>query len=139
MSNDAVRLRTGLYDAVTLLPRQQRATCTMPTAQPVTPVCISKVTEYKRTLVRHVLTPEITCVGSRLLILIPVLLCFPIKTKKRAIAKALQLEGHPDFVPVDLGILSAFSVFLFENIAFWEVPSGNHPYRARGVTRTCQR
>jgi len=34
------------------------------------------------------------------------------KARKRAIAKALQLEGHPDFAPVDLAyIISMFWVF----------------------------
>ena len=56
------------------------------------------------------------------------------KTKKRAIAKALQREGHPDFAPVDLAYYQHFLGFLFENIAFWEVPPGNHKCRSRGAT-----
>ena len=48
------------------------------------------------------------------------------ETRKRAIVKALQLEGHPDFAPVDLAYSQHFLFFLFENIAFWEVPPGNH-------------
>ena len=48
------------------------------------------------------------------------------RTRKRAIAKALHLEGHPDFAPVDLAYYQHFLGFLFENIAFWEVPPGNH-------------
>ena len=44
------------------------------------------------------------------------------ETRKRAIAKALQLKGHSDFVPVDLAYYQHFLGFLFENIAFWEVP-----------------
>ena len=55
-------------------------------------------------------------------------------TRKRAIAKALQLEGHPDFAPVDLAYYQHFLFFLFENVAFWEVPPGNHKCRARGAT-----
>ena len=31
-------------------------------------------------------------------------------------------------------IISIFWVFLFENIAFWEVPPGNHKCRLRGAT-----
>ena len=50
-------------------------------------------------------------------------------TRKRAIAKALQLNGHSDFAPVIWHIISIFWVFLFENIAFWEVPPGNHKCR----------
>ena len=58
-----------------------------------------------------------------------------INTRKRAIAKALQLEGHPDFTPVDLAYYQHFlGVFLFENIAFWDVPPGNDKCRARGAT-----
>ena len=53
-----------------------------------------------------------------------------ILTRKRAIAKALQLEGHPDFAPVDLAYYQHFLDFLFENIAFWEVPPGNHNCRS---------
>ena len=49
-----------------------------------------------------------------------------LSTRKRAIAKALQHEGHPDFAPVDLANYQHFLGFLFENIAFWEVPPGNH-------------
>ena len=56
------------------------------------------------------------------------------KTRKRAIAKALQLEGHSDFAPFDLAYYQHFLGFLFENIAFWEVPPGNHKCRARGAT-----
>ena len=42
-------------------------------------------------------------------------------TRKRAkYAEALQLEGHPDFAPVDLAYYQHFLGFLFENIAFWE-------------------
>jgi len=55
-------------------------------------------------------------------------------TRKRAIAKASQLEGHPDFAPVDLAYYHHFLSFLFENIAFREVPPGNHKCRARGAT-----
>ena len=55
-------------------------------------------------------------------------------TRKRAIAKALQLEGHPDLAPVDLAYYQHFLVFLFENIAFWEVPPGNHKCRSHGAT-----
>ena len=47
----------------------------------------------------------------------------------RAIAKALQLEGHSDFAPVDLVYYQHFLGFLFENIAFWEVPPANHKCR----------
>ena len=54
------------------------------------------------------------------------------KTRKRAIAKALQLKGHSDFAPVDLAYQN-FLDFLFENIAFWEVPRGNHKCRSRGA------
>ena len=50
-------------------------------------------------------------------------------TRKRAIAKALQLKGHSDFAPVDLAYYQHFLFFLFENIAFWEVPPDNHKYR----------
>ena len=50
-------------------------------------------------------------------------------TRKRAIAKALHLEGHSDFATVDLAYYQLFLGFLFENIAFWEVPSGNHKCR----------
>jgi len=56
------------------------------------------------------------------------------ETRNRAIAKALHLEGHPDFAPVDLAYYHHFLGFLFENIAFWEVPSGNHKCRSRGAT-----
>ena len=42
------------------------------------------------------------------------------KTRKRAIAKALHLEGHSDFAPVDLSYYKHFLCFLFENIAFWK-------------------
>ena len=42
-------------------------------------------------------------------------------TRKRAIAKALQLKGHSDFAPVDLAYYQHFLGFLFENIAFYEV------------------
>ena len=42
-------------------------------------------------------------------------------TRKRAIAKALQLKGHSDFAPVDLAYYQHFLFSLFENIAFWEV------------------
>ena len=55
-------------------------------------------------------------------------------TRKRAIAKALQLEGHPDFAPVDLAYYQHFLGFLFETIAFWEVPPGSHKCRSRGAT-----
>ena len=55
-------------------------------------------------------------------------------TRKRAIAKALQLKGHPDFAPVDLAYYQHFLGFLFENIAFSEVPRGNHKCRSRGAT-----
>jgi len=55
-------------------------------------------------------------------------------TRKRPIAKALHLEGHPDFAPVDLAYYHHFLGFLFENVAFWEVPSGNHKCRSRGAT-----
>ena len=51
------------------------------------------------------------------------------KTRKRAIAKALQLKGHSDFVPLDLAYYQHFLFFLFQNIAFWEVPPGNHKRR----------
>ena len=44
-------------------------------------------------------------------------------------AKALQLKGHSDFAPVDLAYYQHFMGFLFENIAFWEVPHGNHKCR----------
>ena len=50
-------------------------------------------------------------------------------SRKRAIAKALHLEGHSDFAPVDQAYYQHFLCFLFENIAFWEVPPGNHKYR----------
>ena len=40
------------------------------------------------------------------------------RTRKRAIAKALHLEGHSDFAPVDLAYYQHFQVFWFENIAF---------------------
>ena len=50
-------------------------------------------------------------------------------TRKRAIAKALHLKGHSDFAPVDLAYYQHFLRFLFENIAFWEVPPGNHKCR----------
>ena len=50
-------------------------------------------------------------------------------TRKRAIAKALQLKGHSDFAPVDLACYQHFLFLLFENIAFWEVPPGNHKRR----------
>ena len=49
--------------------------------------------------------------------------------RKRAIAKALQLKGHSDFAPVDLAYYQHFLGFLFENIAFWEVPPGNYKCR----------
>ena len=55
-------------------------------------------------------------------------------TRKRAIAKALQLEGHPDFGPVDLAYYQHFMGFLFENIAFWEVPPGYHKCRLAYLT-----
>ena len=55
-------------------------------------------------------------------------------TRKRAIAKALQFKGHSDFAPVDLAYYQHFLFFLFENIAFWEVPRGNHKCRSRGAT-----
>ena len=55
-------------------------------------------------------------------------------TRKRAIAKTLQLEGHPDFAPVDLAYYQHFLGFFLENIAFWEVPPGNHKCRSRGAT-----
>jgi len=51
------------------------------------------------------------------------------KTRKRAIAKALQLKGHSDFAQVNLAYYQHFLDFLFENIAFWEVPPGNHKCR----------
>ena len=47
--------------------------------------------------------------------------------------ESVQLQGHPDFAPVDLAYYQHFLAFLFENIAFWEVPSGNHPCRARSI------
>ena len=50
-------------------------------------------------------------------------------TRMRAIAKALHLEGHSDFAPVDLAYYQHLLCFLFENIAFWEVPPGKHKYR----------
>ena len=50
-------------------------------------------------------------------------------TRKRAIAKALHIEGHSDFAPVDLAYYQHFLCFLFKNIAFWEVPPPNHKYR----------
>ena len=56
------------------------------------------------------------------------------RTRKRASAKAMQLEGHPDFAPVDLAYYQHFLGFLFENIAFCEVPPGNHKCRSRGTT-----
>ena len=56
------------------------------------------------------------------------------KTRKRAIAKALQLNGHSDLAPVDLAYYQHFLFFLFENIAFWEVPCGNHKCRSRDAT-----
>ena len=59
---------------------------------------------------------------------------FTTKTRKRAIAKALQLKGHSDFAPVDLAYYQHFLSFLFENIAFWEVLRGNHKRRSRGAT-----
>ena len=40
--------------------------------------------------------------------------CVPVKnerTRKRAIAKALHLEGHPDFAPVDLAYYQHFLGF----------------------------
>ena len=55
-------------------------------------------------------------------------------TRKRAIAKALHLKGHSDFAPVDLAYYQHFLGFLFENIAFWEVPRGNHKCRSRDAT-----
>ena len=40
-------------------------------------------------------------------------------TRKRAIAKALHLEGHSDFAPVDVAYYQHFLFFfLFQNIAF---------------------
>ena len=51
------------------------------------------------------------------------------RTRKHAIAKALHLEGHSDFAPVDLAYYQHFVCFLFENIAFWDVPPRNHKYR----------
>ena len=54
--------------------------------------------------------------------------------------KACICEGIATQRPLRLrtsrsGILSAFSgFFLFENIAFWEVPCGNHKCRSRGAT-----
>ena len=51
------------------------------------------------------------------------------KTRKRAIAKALHLEGHSDFAPVDLAYYQHFLCFLLENIAFWEVPPRKYTYR----------
>ena len=56
------------------------------------------------------------------------------ETRKRATAKALQLEGHADFAPVDLAYYQHFLCFLFESIAFWEVPRGNHKCRSRDAT-----
>ena len=55
-------------------------------------------------------------------------------TRKRAIAKALQLKGHSDFAPVDLAYYQHFLLYLFENIAFWEDPRGNHKRRSRDAT-----
>ena len=60
-----------------------------------------------------------------------------LQTRKRAIAKALQLKGHSDFAPVDLAYYQHFLIFLFflfENIAFSEVPRGNHKCRSRDAT-----
>ena len=51
------------------------------------------------------------------------------KTRKRAIAKALHLEGHSDFAPVDLAYYQHFLCFLLKNIAFWEVPPGKYKYK----------
>ena len=50
-------------------------------------------------------------------------------TRKRAIANALQLKGHSDFAPVDVAYYQHFLFFLFENIAFLEVPPSNDKYR----------
>ena len=57
-----------------------------------------------------------------------------VKTRKRAIAKTLQLKGHSDYAPVDLAYYQHFLFFFLENIAFWEVPHGNHKCRSRGAT-----
>ena len=57
-----------------------------------------------------------------------------VATRKRATAKALQLKGHSDFEPVDLAYYQHFLGLLFENIAFWEVPRGNHKCRSRDAT-----
>ena len=56
------------------------------------------------------------------------------ETRKRAIAKALQLNGHSDFAPVNVAYYQHFLSFLFENIAFSEVLRGNHKCRSRGAT-----
>ena len=56
------------------------------------------------------------------------------KSRKRAIAQALQLKGHSDFAPVYLAYYRHFLGFLYQNIAFWEVPHGNHKCRSRGPT-----
>ena len=55
-------------------------------------------------------------------------------TRKRAIAKALQLKGHPDLRQSIWHIISIFCFFLFENIAFWEGPCGNYKCRSRDAT-----
>ena len=82
----------------------------------------------------HVLHGKSFCWATASLMTLPVK-CKTKTTRKRAIAKALQLEGHPDFEPVDLAYYQHFlGFFLFENIAFWEVPPGNHKCRARGAT-----
>ena len=59
---------------------------------------------------------------------------FSNQTRKRAIAKALQLKGHSDLRQSIWHIISIFWIFLFENIAFWEVPRVNHKCRSRGAT-----
>ena len=59
---------------------------------------------------------------------------FTYNTRKREIAKALQLKGHSDFAPIDLAYYQHFLFFLFENIAFWKVLRGNHKCRSRGAT-----
>jgi len=56
------------------------------------------------------------------------------KTRKRAIAKALHPEGHSDLRQSIWHIISIFCFFLFENIAFWEVPCGIHKCRSRDAT-----
>ena len=40
------------------------------------------------------------------------------RTRKRAIAKALQLEGHPDFAPVDLAYYQHFLSFCSKILRF---------------------